>query len=158
MGETPLDTIRVAPELRLTAPDGQALLAREVRVRVAYDGAVLRDVVLLLELSPEDWDRADAGGWFNAPPDVRSPCFAGGFHDQAPVEVEAALDSDAVTLVALVTEDIWEVGAAIRFARVTPALHRTESWRAQIVKQQRGPLKTGFTTTWGGWQPPQTAG
>ena len=141
-----IKSIRLPPGLVLTAPDGSALAVDEPGLRARYDGAVLRDVTLTFSVSPTEWRRVDAGGWFNTPPERRGPCFAGGFHDEAPIEIEAALDPDAITLVGMLSDDVYELGAAIRYARVSPEVLKTESWRAREVKQRRGEIKTGFVT------------
>jgi hypothetical protein len=152
-GQAPLEVIRIAPALTLTTPDGAALTIREVRARIVFDGDTLRDVQLWFTVSRADWDLVDAAGWFHLAPEVRGPCFAGGFLPDVPVTVEARLGTDELTLVSLLATDLWEVGGILRGAHLHPEVHRTEAWYALNVKQPRGALQTGFLTTWGGYTP-----
>jgi len=157
MGTVADEVIRIAPALQLHAPGGEELQVREVRARIVYDGGALRDVQLWFDVTPEDWARIDAGHWFHLDPEVRGPCFAGGFHDRAPITIEARLGTDQTTLISLVGEGIWEIGAVLYGGELHPAVHQTESWYALVVKQPRGPVSTGFMTTYGGWKPPSAA-
>lgn len=148
-----LEVIRIAPRLQLQAASGPVDIS-EVRARIVYRGNALGDVQLWFEVTPQDWRRIDAEALFHLAPEQRGPCFAGGFHDEAPITIEARLGTDGLTHMSLVAEDLWEVGGVLRGAKLHPKVHHTESWFALVVKQPRDGLDTGFMTVWGGWKPP----
>lgn len=139
-------TIRIAPALTLRAPDGSDVEIHDVQATITHLDDQLREVELAFVLRPDVWTRVDAGGWFSMPADARSPCFGGGFAPDKDVEVDARLGTDALTLLALTSDGLWDVGGQIRGARDNPSLHTTEAWLGLVVKQQMGPIKGGFST------------
>lgn len=149
-GSHPLErdhvTIRIAPSIALQAPDGSSIEIVDVSAVITHVDDQLRQVELAFRLAPEVWRRVDAGGWFSMPADARSPCFGGGFDADRDVEVDVRLSSDALTLLALTSDGLWDVGGRIRGARDNPDLHTTEAWLGMVVKQQMGPIKGGFST------------
>lgn len=144
----PVETLRVTPELTLRAPNGAAVVLREVRARLANEGEQLSEVWLIAEVDAATWSAIDHAGWFHLDPDVRGPSFGGPIASGGTVQLEARLARDQVTTLALLAESEWDVLAQILGARLVPALHDTESWYALHVTRQQGPLRVGFRTTW----------
>lgn len=139
-------SLKIAGALTLRAPDGSDLPVTDVSADLDLGEKGLSDAILHLSLSPAYWARADAGGWFHMPPDQRGPTFAGGFLPDQPVEVEARLRADLLPGLAAVGASKWEIGAELKAPEAQPALHQTEAWVGLHVKQQRGGVKTGFST------------
>lgn len=145
----PMDTatLKVAGALTLTAPDGSDLEARDVRGEFDTAGGRLWACRLRFTVSPADWARIDAGGWFHMPENVRGPAFADGFADDQPVEIVARARPDALRgLAALGTTDKWDLAAELLEPESAEGLHAVDSWEGLQVTQQRGDVKAGFAT------------
>lgn len=140
--------IRPPGSLALRAPDGSTVELTSVLIELIASTDRVTEVRLSGALTGADWARVDAGRWLSMPPAVRGPCFGGDFTTDKPVEVEARLSSDALTLLSLTTDDVQEVEAELLAPTLNPGLHETEAWLGCIVKQHRGPgpLKGGFVT------------
>lgn len=141
------EKIKIAPEHSFRAPDGSDVPVRSLRLEVDYDDETVREIRTGFWVDHATWERIDAGGWFNMPAEVRGATFAGGFEPGANIEIEAELDGDATTAVALTSDDYWDIGAQLHGAKGDAPLNKTESWFGLYVKQVRGPIKTGFATT-----------
>ena len=140
------ERIKVAPRIELFPPTGEPLVLEDVRLETEFDGEVIREVRLIGWLAPDAWRRVDDGGWFHLAPDVRGPTFAGGFDPDARIEIEARLDAEVLTLEAVLNEDDFEIAARLLGASPDARVRSTEAWWGLYVKQQRGPIKTGFAT------------
>lgn len=149
----PTSTLKVKSALTLSAPGGETLDATDVRAAMDFsEGGALTGVTLSLSVTPEDWARVDAGAWFGLQPEVRGPTFAHGFHDQAPIEIEARLRPDPLGALAELGGDKWDVAGHLNDGEAVPDVHKTEAWQALHVKQERDGVKTGFSTTASGLQ------
>lgn len=150
MPESELIEIKVCPELDLYGPDGSIVHVTKVRNGITFVGGQLAELRLIVEIDQDTWKRIDAGRWFHLEDDARGPVFGGDFNAEKPIELEATLKTQSLPLVAISTEDIWDIGALFLDATPNSELIRTESWFALYVKQETGikGLKSGMQTKW----------
>jgi len=135
------------PPISLYAPSGEALPLTEVLLRLDLEGEQLVGCRLEFELPHHVWERVDQEALFHLDPDVRGPCFGGGFEPGIPIEIEARLQPSSLPLVSLQANDVYEAGVLLMDAAPGSELVSTESWYALVVKQRFvGPVKTGFVT------------
>lgn len=145
----PMDTstLKVSPSLTLTAPDGSDLEIGSVRGEFDTAGGRLWACRLRFTVSPEDWARIDAGGWFHMPAEVRGPSFGDGIGAEAPVELVARARPDALKgLAGLGTTDKWDLAAELLEPEKAQGLHAVDSWEGLQVTQEQGEVKAGFAT------------
>lgn len=150
MSESEVIEIKVCPQLDLYGPDGSVVHVTKVRNGITFLGGQLSELRLLFEVDQATWKRIDAGRWFHLDDDARGPIFGGEFKGDEPMELEATLKTQSLPLVAISTEDVWDIGALFLDAAPDSELLRTESWFAQYVKQETGikGLKSGMQTKW----------
>lgn len=145
------DTLyRVAPDMMLHAGD-ETLTLTEVSARVVQTSALISELVLIAEVSADDAERAQQNHWFHLAPENCSPQAGGAWRPDVPVQLEARLSADLLTAASLLGEDVWDVLAEVRFARMLPALHQESSWFALQLTQTHPTLKgvrQGLRTTW----------
>jgi hypothetical protein len=143
--KTSSERLKLTPTLTFTTPDGGELSAQDVRFEVTHLGDQLHRVVLEFKISPADWSRVDAGHWFHLTPDVRGTVFGGALLEDVDVEIEVVLAEASLPLLAIADDNIYELGGHILVG--SSELRSTESWLGMYVKQPRGPIKAGFSTT-----------
>ena len=123
----------------------------DVQADVVQDPGPVSDVVLVAELSAEDAERALTSDWMHLSDEHCSPRSGGPWRPDVPVRLEARLSADLLTAASLLGEDVWDVLAEIRFARVLPALHDMSSWYALRLTQPDASVpgvRWGIRTTW----------
>lgn len=150
MGDRDTTEIKVCPQLDLYPPGGEILAAEKIRTSITFAGDQLVELRLIFQVSFADWQRIDAGGWFHlGEEDAKGPIFGGDFDPAKPIEIEATLRTQSLPLVAISSEDIWDIGALFLDATPGSELISTENWFALYVKQDALPgLKTGLQTKW----------
>jgi hypothetical protein len=149
MGST---VYRVAPQLEWRAGEHHLTL-NDVRARVENESGSVDSLVLLAELSAEDAKRAQQGHWMHLIPERCGPQAGGAWRDSAPVHLEARPATDLLTAASLLSEDVWDVLAEVRFARVLTALHEADSWFVLRLTQADAHVpgvQLGLRTTWVG--------
>lgn len=143
------EKIRIAGKLDLDAPGGESVPVREVYMEITQSGDQLVSVVIEFQVDYATWERIDAGGWFNMAPETRGDTFAGKLDPEKVVEIEARLGDASLPLLAIVSENIWELGGTLYPDGGPDEMRNTESWYGMYVKQEYLPgLKTGFQTKW----------
>ena len=141
------DQLKVAPSLKLRAPNGAPVEINDVRAEFDTAGGRLWVCRLIFTVSPKNWGRIDSHGWLHMPAEVRGPSFADGFDDDAPVEITARLRADALEpLAAMDTTDKWDLAAELLEPEHATDVHLVDSWEGLTVTQQRGDVKAGFAT------------
>ena len=139
-------TLKVGDVLAFCAPDGSTVHSTEPSVDLDIEDGALRSVVLTFAITEETWRRVDAGGWFGMPPRSRGQTFANGFQVDSLLFVTAALDAEALGRLAALPGDHWDWAAEVAEPVSVPRLAETESWIGLHVMQQRGSIRTGFST------------
>jgi hypothetical protein len=150
LADSEIIEIKVCPALDLYGPDGSVVHVTKVRNGITFVGGQLAELRLLVELDWATWQRIDKSRWFHLEDDARGPIFGGEFKEGQPIELEATLKRQSLPLVAISTEDVWDIGALFLDATPDSELLKTESWFAQYVKQDTGikGLKSGMQTKW----------
>ena len=148
MPENEFIEIKVCPALDLFGPDGSVVHVTKVRNGITFVDGHLAELRLLCEIDQATWKRIDGGRWFHLENDARGPIFGGEFNGDKPIELEATLKTQSLPLVAISTEDVWDIGALFLDATADSELLKTESWFALYVKQETGikGLKSGMQT------------
>ncbi len=143
------ETIRVSRAgFSMQPPSGEPLPITDVGIALTTDDdGQLTELRLTFRLAAALWARLDAEQLFGLVPEVRGPLFAGGFLPEPDLEVEARLDAEHCPALQPLADNIYALGARLLPEADNP-LRRTESWKALVIKQQRGPIKTGMQTTW----------
>jgi hypothetical protein len=139
-------TVKIGSKLDLTTPEGEVLSVTDVALEILSNDSGISELRLHFGISRSDWDRVDQGAWFGLSPEVRGPCFAGGFNPEPGLEVEARLAPDPAQALLASTDHFFRLAAAILGAKPDEPLRQTESWIGLYVKQQRGAVKSGFAT------------
>ena len=139
------ERLKLSPTLTFDTPDGGQLVARSVRFEVTHQADALKRVVLEFIVAPDDWQRVDAGKWFHLTDEVRGPTFGGSLLADVDVEIEVRLAEEHLGSLEIVKDNVFKIGGHILAG--VPEFRQTESWLGLYVKQPRGPVKTGFSTT-----------
>ena len=144
MSET--ETIRVSRKgFDLYPPTGAPLPVTGVGITMTLDEGSITELRMHFEMAPALWARLDDEQLFGLTEAARGPLFAGGFNPTPDVEVEVRLDTEHLAGLQPFADNIYTVGGKLLPAEDNP-LRQTESWKALVIKQQRGPLKTGMKT------------
>lgn len=141
-----VETSALAASLRFASPDGAPVDGHDVTVRVEREGTRFVDVWLAFTVSSATWAAIDRHAWFHLTLDVRGEIFGGALDRAADVRIEARLQPELLTALAIIAPDPASFSAELRSARLLPALQHTESWFALYVTQGAAPLRTGFRT------------
>jgi len=139
-----------APIAHLTFrnPAGAPLPVREASLSLTHADGMLVECRVGFVLSHAQWEEVDEACLFNLKPEVRGPSFLESFEAGQDVEIEARLDARALSFLESFSEDAVQAAALLAEAPEHSKLLHTELWYALNVKQQLGPIKVGFSTSW----------
>jgi hypothetical protein len=99
-------------------------------------------------ITHQQWEKVDGEHLFNLTPEVRGPSFLEHFEPDNDIEIEVRLDTGALAFLETFAEDADQAAALLADASEDSELLLTERWFALNVKQQSGPIKAGFSTSW----------
>lgn len=147
--------------LTLALPDGHTLSVQLIAFMADYVADTLDRVEITFLVDPADYAVIDEQALFNLAPDVRGPNFNMSFSPDAPIEIEARLHPDYLTMLESETESVREMGAFLLHlsrSQVDHPLLSTANWYGLCVKQEQpvppelqrggGSIKMGYSTTW----------
>ena len=144
-----VNTTRAAVSpLAFQTPGGEPLPVREGWLALTYADGELVECRLEFAITHDQWETVDSGHLFNLEPAVRGPSFLEHFEPDCDVEIEARLDERALSFLETFAEDVVEAATLLAEASESSELLHTERWYALNVKQQSGPIKAGFSTSW----------
>ncbi len=147
--------------LHLIVEDGEPLTVHLIEVRVAVERDDLERVEMTVMISAEEYARIDAESLLHLTADVRGPGSNRTFRDEAPIEIEARLHPNYLTVLETEAQSVDNIGPYLIELSEQGAEHAlllNDSWYALRVKQEdvlppelQGPgrsIKSGYNTSW----------
>jgi hypothetical protein len=141
-------TAALAEVVQLFDPRGAPLPLFRPTLELHFAADQLLEARLVAVVADLVWRRIERDQLFHLSAETRGPIFAGGFLPAVAIEIDVRLATRSLPMLALRAEDIAEAGALLTSGRADEELLWTESWYALYVRQQRGPISTGFRTVW----------